>query len=230
MTMLKRICAIILPLAALTACVLIPGKFASTLDIRQDRSFAFTYKGEVIARDFDNPFKGLGKDMEGAGEGDETSKPPADAEKKRENELKMRAIADALSKEQGYRSVEYKGDGKFELDYAINGTLDHGFVFPFNSQAQAVFPFIAIELLKDGKVRMHAPGFGSGDDKSGPMGGGDGSKERDGTFTLTTDAQIVSQNQEEGAEETAKGKTIVWKITPLTRIAPMAVLKLDEGR
>ena len=35
----------------LSACLVTPGKFVSTLDIRADRSFTFTYKGEVIASD-----------------------------------------------------------------------------------------------------------------------------------------------------------------------------------
>ncbi len=32
----------------LAACFLIPGKFASTLDVRRDGAFTFTYKGEIV--------------------------------------------------------------------------------------------------------------------------------------------------------------------------------------
>jgi len=59
------------------------------------------------------------------------------------------------------------------------------------------------------------------------MGADKAAKEREGTFTLTTDAEIVSQNQEDGAKAVPGGKQIVWKITPLTRIAPMAVVKFE---
>jgi hypothetical protein len=59
----------------------------------------------------------------------------------------------------------------------------------------------------------------------GGNGGDDAAKALDGTFTLTTDAEIVSQNQEDGAQDVAQGKRIVWKITPLTGEAPAATLK-----
>jgi len=238
MTKPIQICTALLAIVALAACVLMPGKFTSTLDIRKDRSFTFTYKGEVVAYDFGKDLKGFGKPSTGDEDAKEedasytkiAAKSDDDADEEGDdNEAKMQAIADALSKEQGYRSVRYAGNGKFEIDYAISGTLDHGFVYPFNSEAQAVFPFIAVELLKDGKVRMRAPGFGSGNDKpGGGMGGGSETKNREGTFTLTTDAEIVSQNQKDGATDSPKGKKIVWTITPLTRTAPMAVLKFED--
>jgi hypothetical protein len=40
----------------LGACLVTPGKFESTLDIRADRQFSFTYKGEIISSDM----KGMG--------------------------------------------------------------------------------------------------------------------------------------------------------------------------
>lgn len=61
------------------------------------------------------------------------------------------------------------------------------------------------------------------------MGGGqDAAKALDGRFTLTTDADIVSQNQEDGAQTAPQGKRIVWTITPQTSEAPMAVLRLGR--
>ncbi len=51
MTMMTRwaiICA--LPLM-LCSCLLVPGKFVSDLTIHADRSFVFSYKGQVIASD-----------------------------------------------------------------------------------------------------------------------------------------------------------------------------------
>lgn len=243
---ITRICAAIVPLFLLSACLLTPGKFTSTLDIRADRSFTFSYKGEVIASDFGDDLKNMGKDDDDGetdddnpseigtalyrqiAAGDAPANEDEDAGEEQEKQAKMQAIADALSKEEGYRSVRYLGGNKFEVDYHISGRLDHSFLFPFNVDAQAVFPFVAVEVRKDGKVRVQAPGFASDNDSSGGAMGGMGdksAKEREGSFTLITDAEIVSQNQEDGATDSAHGKQIVWQITPLTRIAPMAVLK-----
>lgn len=251
-----RLGLVAMGLLALGACIMSPGKFTSTLDIRADRSFAFTYKGEVIVNDFSDMSKGLGdSDDEGDGEDDapddasdtavyqqialaDTASGAADANAGQEPEdaeklAKMNEIAAALSKEEGYHSVRYMGQNRFEIDYRISGRLDHSFVFPFNIDAQAAFPFLAIEVRKDGRVRVQAPGFAEKNESASAassMGGGKGASQHEGTFTLTTNAEIVSQNQEDGAVSTAQGKQIVWKITPSTSIAPMAVLKLAPLR
>src|SRR3546814_4673471 len=68
-------------------------------------------------------------------------------------------MVEAFSKEKGVRKNSYAGDGRFMLDYEISGTLDHGFVFPFNTDAEVAVPFIAIELRKDGVARVKASGF-----------------------------------------------------------------------
>lgn len=241
---IRAVAALVLPLL-LGACVLTPGKFAATLTVNKDRSFAFAYVGEVIAFDFG---KGM---MDGLGGGkqdaearpgnasfaqDDAAKEKADkaaeaASKKAEFERKCRAIAAALAKEAGYRKVEYVGEGKFLVDYAVTGTLTHNFVYPFNIDAEAVFPFIALELRADGKVRMKAPAFAKDSASAGGTGGlGGGMGELgpagklDGTFTLDTDAEIVSQNTESGAQTVGGRKRVVWTVTPLNKTAPMAVL------
>lgn len=270
----KALAAALLVPLALAACLFTPGKFESTLDIRADRSFTFTYKGEVQALDL----KRLsGKAMEaaiaedaekknsGSDDSDESSdgaaysntafvqtedqKDPELAltpEEKAERDAEYRELAAQIAKEAGYRSVEYRGDGLFYVDYAISGRLSHGFVFPYNQEAEMVFPFVVIELRGKDAIRVKAPGFAA-QDKSGMggMGGagamgamsqgmGEGmgkamgfdTARMDGTFTLTTDAEIVSQNQEEGARPGAAGKTIVWKVNNRTKDAPMAVLRV----
>jgi len=245
MTFIIRLCAAILPLLALSACLLTPGKFTSTLDIRKDGAFTFTYKGEVILMNPKSPLNGMDP-KKGSGDFDEEDSDASnnkasyiriasenEDDKAQDNTAKMKAIAKALRKEKGYRSVNYMGDNKFEIDYAVSSKLDHSFVFPFNPDAEAPFPFLAIEVRAGNKVRVKAPGFASeGKDNGGAMGGtmggmGDEAKEREGTFTLTTDAKIISQNQEDGATKTTQGEQIVWSITPLTRTAPMAVLELS---
>ncbi len=144
----------------------------------------------------------------------------------------MQAIAAALTKEKGFRAVRYMGDHKFEIDYAISGRLDHAFLFPFNIDAQIILPFVAVEMRGEDRVRIKAPGFANSFDKSqGPALGSGGpgdaaAKALNGHFTLTTDAQIVSQNQEDGAQDVPQGKRIVWAITPLTSDAPAATLRM----
>lgn len=221
----RLVLALLAPLMLL-GCVLTPGKFVSTLSINADRTFAFTYKGEVIALRQENSLKSA----------DDTP----DVDKKAEqdqaetNDAKFRAMAESLSKEAGYRSVVYRGNGKFDIDYAITGRLDHGFLYPFNTDAEAVFPFIAVELRQGGLVRVKAPGFAnSKSDAMSGAGGGlgassgmDAAKYLDGIFTIDTDAEIVSQNTEEGAKPAGKRKTLSWRATPLTKDAPTAVLRL----
>ncbi|WP_150290548.1 hypothetical protein [Sphingobium estronivorans] len=231
----------------LSACLVTPGKFESTLDIRADRSFSFTYKGEILASDIG---KGLGSPpsnddpIGGTPPKEQPSKlhtalqpkeqPKAeerfDGKEDKNDEQQMQAIAAALSREKGFRSARYMGNHRFEIDYAISGRLTHAFLFPFNSDAQIVLPFVAVELRGDDRVRMKAPGYSNGYDKSqnpmGGSGGDDAAKALDGTFTLTTNAEIVSQNQEDGAQDTPQGKQIVWKVTPLTSEAPAATLRV----
>lgn len=234
--------AIAAPLMLL-GCVLTPGKFVSTLRIDADRSFAFTYVGEVIAVDPGSEFsKGMAEGMsddtdddaepEGASFTPIAQESPDDqaaeaAAKAAETEAKNKAIAETLSKEAGYRKVEYLGDNKFMIDYAITGRLTHNFIYPFNTDAQVVIPFIAIELRANDTVRVTAPAFANQTQSPVP-GPGSAASTLDGTFTLSTDAEIVSQNNEDGAKTEGARKVIGWRATPLSKTAPMAVLKLAK--
>jgi hypothetical protein len=49
-------------------------------------------------------------------------------------------------------------------------------------------------------------------------------KERDGTFTFTTDAELVMQNNEEGTAP-GPGTRVVWKVTPASKTVPTAVVR-----
>ncbi len=217
----------------LWGCVLTPGKFVSSLTINADRTFVFAYKGEVIAVDPSAAMKGIGDTSETKPVAADKADPhvaqlPADVDP----ETKNRAIADALTKEAGYRSVVYRGKGKFDIDYVMTGSLTHAFLFPFNADAQAIIPFVMVEVRQGGTVRLRAPGFAS--NQSGAMtgmagmGGGasSGPQFLDGRFTLDTDAEVVSQNNEDGAKTVGSRKQIQWRVTPLTRDEPSAVLRL----
>ncbi|MBO9670803.1 MAG: hypothetical protein J7485_09830 [Sphingobium sp.] len=253
---IRWLVAIAAPLL-LASCILTPGKFTSTLDIRADRSFTFTYLGEVqLAKT-----KGLPDDEKLGGEEQGWEK---DAEKPtlyksayltdlkgrpiaaakddfgdtQDEASQMRRLAEALSKEYGFRSVKYIGNRKLLIDYSISGKLDHAFIFPFHPDADVILPFIAIELRGKDKVRVKAPGYANQQNMSASlvgMGGmpamgaeADASSALDGTFTLTTNGAIVSQNQEDGAQSLPNGsKQIVWKANPQTKEAPLAVLQLN---
>ncbi|QNQ10198.1 hypothetical protein [Sphingomonas alpina] len=263
--LLRIVIGALLPLA-LASCVLTPGKFVSKLTIDADRSFTFSYVGEVIAIDISDE---LGKGMGGAFSG-EPSGPGADddgkaepkptlwksaaqdsgtkdrtdndtdkvdekakaAAKKASAEARNKAIAEALTKEAGYRKVTYLGDGKFDIDYQISGTLTHSFVFPYNVDAEAVFPFVIVEVRANNTVRLKAPAFANeGSDKNMGMdmpGADQASSKLDGVFTLDTNAEIVSQNNEDGPATPGARKTVTWKATPLSKTAPMAVLRFAK--
>lgn len=251
----SRLALLLLLPFALASCVLTPGKFVSTLRIDADRHFTFTYVGEVVALDIgDDMMKGLGdtpaedatdpasgdgtatlqqlafQDKAEEGKGDDSKDA---AGKKAAADAKNRTIAATLAKEAGYRKVTYLGDGKFSIDYAISGTLDHSFLWPYNVDAEIMFPFIAVELRANNTVRIKAPAFANENSKSSSMGmpGMDKvSSQLDGVFTLDTNAEIVSQNNEDGAVTAGSRKTITWKATPLTKDAPSAVLRLAAGK
>jgi hypothetical protein len=247
----KGIALAILAPVLLVGCAFSPGKFVSTLTILADRSFTFSYQGEVIAVDIAGEMaKGMGDAFKGMGDADDKKKTttsllrdaawqededaPAteeedsakdDAEEAAKKEAKFKAIAEALTKEAGYRSVTYKGDGVFVVDYQISGKLTHNFLWPFNVDAEVIFPFVVVELRGTDVVRVKAPAFGDSD--SPGKGKSDNANAKlDGTFTLITDGEIVSQNNEDGAKSDGTRRTVTWKATPLSKDAPMAVVKV----
>lgn len=235
MQMVQRLAfACALPLL-LTGCLLVPGKFMSNLTINADRTFAFSYKGQVIATDpsegmsADEPLKPDATPEEKA---EAAAKAKEKAAKAREREEKNRAVATALSREYGYRSVVYRGNGVFDVDYAVKGVLTTNFTFPFNSDAEVMIPFVAIEVRKDGTVRVRAPGFGKASGQGGPASAmpmmSDPSDKAEGVFTLNTDAEIVAQNQEEGTKTTGSRKMVAWTVGKIKKDAPTAVLRMKD--
>lgn len=249
--------ALVAPLV-LVGCAFSPGKFVSSLTILADRSFTFSYQGEVIAVDIAGEMaKGMGDAFKGDGKsGDEAPGNSMSFEKtswqddaagsdvldnatdgmtdadaaaeKAKKEAKFKAIGEALTKEAGYRSVTYKGNGVFVVDYQISGKLTHAFMWPFNVDAEVIFPFVVLELRGKDMVRVKAPAFGDND--SPAKGKMDDKSKLDGTFTLITDGEIVSQNNEDGATSASGRKSVTWKATPLSKDAPMAVVKVAPLR
>lgn len=228
----------------LSSCILSPGKFVSTLHIAKDRSFTFTYVGEVILLDPSSAMQqgaqdGLnsaapssedGMSDDGGDISDNLAAsepaPAAPAAETAQQVAEGKAIAEALSKEVGYRSVEYLGKNKFRVDYVMTGRLDRSFVYPINLDAKSIIPWIAVEVRKDRTARIKAIAFGEEED-SGMGGAGkpdQPEKERSGTFTFTTDAELVMQNNEEGMAP-GPGTKVVWTVTPTSKTVPTAVVR-----
>lgn len=207
----------------LASCLLTPGRFTAELAVRADRGFRFTYVGEAILLD---PADGMTVKSD-----DKAAAPPAEpAVETAEQVAKRRAIAEALAKEAGYRSASYLGKGKFRVDYRIEGRLDRSFVYPYNSDATAIIPWIAIEVRQDGTARLRAPGFGAETKPGGALGvpaDNQEMAERQGTFTVTTDAELVMHNNEDGLAE-GPGPRVVWNITPATQTVPTAVFRFTQ--
>jgi hypothetical protein len=253
----SRLSLVLLAPFLLVGCLLAPGKFTSSLVINADRTFTYSYVGEVYGFDLDDAMKDKDSDTDSedapadasksslqkialTADDDDKDSAQSKAEKKAATDAKNRELAATLAKEVGYRKVEYVGDNKFLIDYQISGKLDRSFIYPYNLDAGIIVPFIAIEVRGNGTVRVKAPGFAN-DSKDasaglgamGGMGGSDAAKatsKLDGTFTLDTDAEIVSQNNEDGATTVGKRKVISWKATPLSTTAPMAVLRMAAGK
>ncbi|WP_025561214.1 hypothetical protein [Sphingomonas sp. UNC305MFCol5.2] len=225
----KALAAALLVPLALAACLFLPGKFQSTLTIHADRSFTYAYKGEVVALDITGAMSEATSGLaDNTTDGPPAPDPAKKAAEKAKKEAEYRDIAVKVAKEAGYRTVEYRGDGVFYVDYEITGKLTHNFVFPYNQDAGMIFPFVAIELRGKDMVRVKAAGFAKPENKDGGMSGmGEDTNARlDGVFTLVTDAEIVSQNNEDGAKASGASKSVTWKVTPTSSDAPMAMLKV----
>ena len=160
-------------------CVLTPRRFVSKLTISGDRTFSFAYKGEVVALDPSSAMKVIGDSSQGKPTEIDAQKADAaksnaerpDATSPEDADAKNREITAALSKEAGYKSVVYRGRGKFDVDYAISGSVSHSFLLTFNADAQAVLPFVMVEVRLGGAARVRAPGFSGDKDSGGAISG-----------------------------------------------------------
>ena len=148
-------------------------------------------------------------------------------------------LAERMRKQAGWKSVQYAGDGKYVVDFAIAGRLDHDFSFPSLERMPVPAPFVAIYRRADGTVRIDAPAF-SASASGGPvgamlqgMGGGKptpkGMPALDGMFAIVTDGDILANNTDDGPQPGAAGmRRMAWKVTPRTATAPTALVKLAK--
>ncbi len=145
-----------------------------------------------------------------------------------------------LTKQKGWNSVVHKGHGVFDVDYAISGSLDHNFSFPNIPDAAMAVPMVELTVRKDGSVAVAAPGFGLNEEQSRSkslMGAAmaDAAKEgnapagvMDGTFTVTTNGEVLTNNTEDGPTSSGKTKSMTWKVTPQSTRRPETLIRLDK--
>lgn len=264
MKMMRLFAALAIPLL-LTGCLLSPGKFASTLDLQQDGRFTFTYVGEIVVTDTSTPPAEFSaspcyddttyderectsaelaqqrKDfdaaqatsksepgmagMGGAGMGDFGS------------EDSIAELVGQLQKQQGWKSVRYRGNRIIDVEYEISGNLSHGFAFPLIEGGGAVMPFVTITRRKDGNVKVAAPAYsggGAGGELAGlgAMAGAAGNPNKaaqpkpEGSFTITTDGRILTNNTEEGPTASAGRSVLTWVVNTRLDKGPEALIGL----
>lgn len=158
-------------------------------------------------------------------------------------------FAEHLARQAGWKSVVSKGDGRFEVDYAIAGRLDHDFTFPTVERMPMLIPFVSVIRRTDGTVRVDAPAFSSGQSAgplagfagmAGALGGADkpdsakpgekpanppGFPVLDGHFMLHTNGTILANNTDEGPKAEAGAQRLEWTVNPQTTAPPTALIR-----
>ena len=152
-------------------------------------------------------------------------------------------LAERLRRQAGWNAVVYKGDGLYQVDFAISGQLAYDFSFPTIERIPTLLPFLAMTRRADGSVRIESPVFqnnGNAGGMGGMMGGQmaaaagganpdmKGLPTIDGTLTLTTDGTILANNTDDGPAADPAGKRLVWKINARNTAAPMALVQLGK--
>ncbi len=153
-----------------------------------------------------------------------------------------------MAKQKGWKSVIHRGEGVFDISYEMRGNMDRNFQFPVLERTEGITPFVIAIVRNDGTVRIDAPGFATKEQSglSGMMGfaatigdsdknDGDGEDRKlpaipipDGVFTVTTDAEILTNNTEEGPSISGDKRILSWTITPRTENAPETLLRLSQ--
>lgn len=268
---------------ALSACILSPGTFDATLDVRRDGRFTFSYNGQIYllalskladmsnqAESGDDTFVETACWDEDFNDRECTEEEVAEqratweataAERKATAEREAEAmreflggidpadpeaaeeLASRLRRQEGWKRVEYRGDGLFEVEFSITSTMSHDFVFPTIERFPMVNSFVLANVRQGRTVRVEAPGFAAqsggssfpgmmaglaavGAASSGadnPLGG---MPEMAGTFRIVTDGQILANNTDEGPSSTPEGQVLEWQVNKRTETAPMALIQL----
>jgi hypothetical protein len=252
----RRLFALAAPLL-LTGCLWGPGKFTSELALHKDGSFVLDYRGEIVLQTPPDQDMQPWTDAKAKCEEDGKARPCTKAEiaeqrgayeKKRQDAVNMakafglpglddesnRAFAAKLMKYDGWRSVAYRGNGVFDVDYHFEGRATQDFLFPALPDDDLIIPFIAIRRRSDGSVLVTAPAMTGG---AGPiaaragaaaaeqMKGGPISRAQ-GRFTVATDGEILTNNSEDGPGPNAIGREVHWDVGPASNKIPETLIRL----
>jgi hypothetical protein len=266
---------------ALAACIVSPGKFESTFEVRRDGSFTFSYNGQIYllalsklaemsAQDRaneefvetpcydDETFEDRPCTEDELTEQRDTWNAQADlrrqtAEREAEQMRQFlggidpadpeaaEELAARLRRQEGWKKVEYRGDGLFEVEFSLSSRLGYDFAFPTLEPFPMSNSFVIANLRQGNSVRIEAPGFAAqagnpyqamltGVGSAFP--GSDGDEpvpqfpEMDGTFRIVTDGGILANNTDEGPTAGAGGQVLEWKVNRRTQSAPMALIEL----
>jgi hypothetical protein len=144
-----------------------------------------------------------------------------------------RAFAAKLMKYAGWRSVTYRGNGVFSVDYHFVGDAKQDFLFPALPDNDLLVPFIAIRRRADGSVLVTAPALTGG---AGPLAARLGGippnaktemvSRAQGRFTIVTDGEILTNNSEDGPKANAMGRELRWDVSPGSKKIPEALIRL----
>lgn len=250
------------------ACIFAPGKFTSSLDLRTDHTFRFSYVGEIVMLPlqkskepvfepqacYDDNYETRTCSQEELAE-QKAQWDQARAEKRRNDSEAAQMflggldpydprageeVAVKLRRQAGWNKVTYKGDGRFDVDFAVSGNLDHDFAFPTVEGFPMSNAFVQLALRKDGTVRVDAPSFGplrgaglppgaalSGLADTANVSAAENETRADGVFTITTDGEILANNTDEGPVDGPDGRQLTWAVNARTANAPTALVKLE---
>lgn len=261
---------------ALSACILSPGTFDATLDLRRDGRFTFSYNGQIYllalskladmsnqaTEDFvastcwDDDFNERECTEEEIAEQRATWN--ADAEQRRaraeQDAAAMRQmlggidpadpkaaeeLAARLRRQEGWKRVDYRGDGLFEVEFSLSGTLGHDFVFPTFERFPLTNTFVVANVRQGRSVRIEAPGFtaqGAANPFQAMVAGMATAPDAttlpipdmEGTFRVVTEGQILANNTDEGPRSSPDGQVLEWKVNQRTETAPMALIQLGS--
>lgn len=150
------------------------------------------------------------------------------------DEESNRKFADRLMKYQGWKSVAYKGKGIYDVTYHYEGRLGQDYAFPMMPDSDLMIPFVTLRNRTDGSVQVSAPAFVGGQGVFGAraaMQGLPGSKDGPasraaGRFTITTDAEILTNNSEDGPVAAATGKEVHWDVSAQSSHIPEMLVRL----
>ena len=274
---------------ALSACIVSPGAFEASLDLRREGQFTFAYRGEIYLLALSQlADMASAADAEGGefveqpcyDDGDFEERTCTDeeiaeqkesweetaAERKKSAERDAEAmkallggidpadpeaaeeLAARLRRQEGWKRVDYRGDGLFDVEFEMTSRIGHDFAFPTFERFPMSNSFVVATVRLGNTVRIEAPGFatqgGGGNPFQGMMTGMAGVfgaaaaaqpdsdipklPEVKGTFRIVTDGEILANNTEEGPVASTGSQVLEWTINRRTQTAPMALVRLGS--